>query len=180
MERMDSPFKNRAVLVPVFSIVALGFALALALAVGGADGKGKKRGGGSGAPKVLSATQSQIVSTGLVSVQGGRGTVVVQGTAGGKVVGSVTRSYKAKAGKTGKTKSARSAAVKQAPLTEAGRQLLNGCGVDALRARATFRKGKKKVSRSSSTPLNRDLGVCSVGYGEPDREAVHRRSDRHG
>ncbi len=168
LTRFDSLPKTVAI-----AFAALGACAALAMLLAGAnEAQGKKKKKGPGAAKVISTSQNQILSAGSIAVAGGRGTVAVQGISDGKVVARITVKYKATKGKKkkkkGKTKSAGAAAIRQARLTEQGRELLGGCSIDGLSARSTYRNAKgKKRSRAGFTVLSRDLAVCSVGSENP-------------
>ena len=158
VERMESLGKTKV--VAAFAGLAC---VALLAGLLGADAQGKKKKGKGGAV-VLADSQSTILDAGAVRLRGARGKVIVRATSGGTVLGKVA-TYGGKKGKGkggSKPKSAAAAKVVSAKLTQAGVELLSGCGADALSAKT---KGKKP--RVRSTPLDRDLGICSVGSENP-------------
>ena len=145
--RTDSPSRFMVVLASACALIAL----ACALAIGAGDAAGKKKKGGGSAAVVTSTLQSQIVSSGAVTVRGGKGKVAV--FAGAK---ALTGSRKGKPGKS-----------RSLPLNDRGRALLGGCSVGELTAVTRFKKGKKKSRRSRTVSLTRDLGICSVPSENP-------------
>jgi hypothetical protein len=162
----STPSRVFALLVSFFALLAVA---ALVLASGGDAAKKKpKKKGGVSAAVVTSTVQSEILNSGAITVRGGKGSVTVSG-AGQPLTqsGNVTPGGSA-----------------NLPLTDQGRNLLNGCSVDSLTATTTGKvtkgkkkkgKGKKKgkkpkkrtVTVTSSAPLTRDLGVCSVPSEDP-------------
>ncbi len=173
MERMES--LGRSKFVAAFAGLAC---VALLAGVLGADAQGKKKKGKGGAAVVLADSQSTILDAGAVRLSGARGKVIVRATSGGEALGKVAtyggkKKGKKKGGK-GKPKSAAAAKVVSVKLTQEGVELLSGCAADALSATT---KGKK--SRVRSTPLDRDLGICSVPSENPTAEAVQGPADRH-
>src|SRR3954447_15824835 len=146
------------------SAVALCCAVLLAgLALASDGASGKKKGGGATAT-VTSGDQNAILSSGAVPVQAkkGNGKVLVRATGNGAPLGDVTAPRKL--GKGG---------ALQLPLTDAGKKLVGGCSADHLEAvvkSKTGKKGKKKGKKHtsvSSTPLDRNLAVCSTGSENP-------------
>jgi hypothetical protein len=148
------------------SLLTVGVMIALlaVLAIGpGAQGKGRGKGGSA---VVTSTKQSAILDAGAVTVNGGKGKVTIRATAGTQVLGKVG-GYKAKQGSSGRPKSAAAAKVHTAKLTAGGKTILSGCAADGLSAQAKFRKGRKKVTRTTTTPLDTDLAICSKGSEHP-------------
>jgi hypothetical protein len=161
VRRMESLSKVQVTMVAA----ALGCVALLTALLLGTEAEGKK--GKGGGARVTSTSQSAILEAGAIKVRGGKGKVIIRAVAGSKVLGKVA-SYSAKQGKPGKTKSARSAKVGNAPLSAKGKELLSGCLADGLSARTISRRDNgKKTSRNRYTPLDRDLGICSVGSENP-------------
>ena len=143
--RSDSP--SRMLVVPAFACALLAL-VAMTLGAGAAAGKKKSKGG---AAVVTSTVQSAILDAGAVTVLGGKGKVTIFG--GDR---ALTQTRKGKSGKT-----------TSLPLTDQGKALIGGCTVDSLTAVTNSRKGKKRIRRSRTASLNRDLGICSVGSENP-------------
>ncbi|MGZ5348164.1 MAG: hypothetical protein ACXWGV_11295 [Solirubrobacterales bacterium] len=145
--RTDSPSRFMVVFASACALIAL----ACALAIGAGDAAGKKKRGGGSAAVVTSTLQSQIVSSGAVTVRGGKGKVAV--FAGAE---ALTGSRKGKPGKS-----------RSLPLNDRGKALLGGGSVGELTAVTRFKKGRKKSRRSRTVTLTRDLGICSVPSENP-------------
>jgi hypothetical protein len=131
--------------------------VALLAGVLGADAQGKKK-----KPKgsrVTNTSQAAILERGsLIVIPNGTGKIVIHAIADGKSLGKVASV--AARGRGGKKKGARSAKASVAKLSEQGKALLGGCAVEGLR---TSQKGHRRVV----TPLDRDLGICSVPSENP-------------